>query len=77
MYEKPLLCGIMNDWYGCMEALLQELKGYGFEILDYNRECITVSADDDGDYVQLELVLGGTENTIVVEDFTEVYREEA
>lgn len=77
MYEQSLLCGIMNDWYGCMETLLQELKSYGFEILDYNRECITVSTDDDGDYVQLELVLGGTESTIVVEDFTEVYRKEA
>lgn len=29
------------------------------------------------DYVQIELVLGGTERTIVVEDFEEIYREEA
>lgn len=26
---------------------------------------------------QIELVLGGTERTIVVEDFEEIYREEA
>ena len=36
-----------------------------------------MSCDDDGDYVQIELVLGGTERTIVVEDFEEIYREEA
>ena len=73
MYEQPLLCGIMNDWYGSME----DLKHYGFEVLESNCESITVSCDDDGDYVQIELVLGGTERTIVVEDFEEIYREEA
>lgn len=70
MYEQSLLCGIMNDWYGSMEDLFQDLKHYGFEVLESNR-------DDDGDYVQVELVLGGTERTIVVEDFKEIYREEA
>lgn len=84
MYEQSLLCGIMNDWYGSMEDLFQDLKHYGFEVLESNRESITghresitVSCDDDGDYVQVELVLGGTERTIVVEDFKEIYREEA
>lgn len=76
MYEQSLLCGIMNDWYGSMEDLFQDLKHYGFEVLESNRESITVSCDDDGDYVQVELVLGGTERTIVVEDFKEIYREE-
>lgn len=73
MYEQSLLCGIMNDWYGSME----DLKHYGFEVLESNRESITVSCDDDGDYVQIELALGGTERTIVVEDFEEIYRAEA
>ena len=73
MYEQSLLCGIMNDWYGSMEDLFQDLKHYGFEVLESNRESITVSCDD----VQIELVLGGTERTIVVEDFEEIYREEA
>lgn len=77
MYEQSLLCGIMNDWYGSMEDLFQNLKHYGFEVLESNRESITVSCNDDGDYVQIELVLGGTERTIVVEDFEEIYREEA
>ena len=76
MYEKSLLCGIMNDWYSCMEDLLQDLKSYGFEVLEYNRESITVSCDDADEYVQVRLVLGGTERTIVVEDFEEVYRED-
>ena len=71
MYEQSLLCGIMNDWYGSMEDLFQDLKHYGFEVLESNRESITVSCDDDGDYVQIELALGGTERTIVVEDFEE------
>lgn len=30
MYEQSLLCGIMNDWYGSMEDLFQDLKHYGF-----------------------------------------------
>lgn len=77
MYEQSLLCGIMNDWYGSTEDLFQDLKHYGFEVLESNRESITMSCDDDGDYVQIELVLGGTERTIVVEDFKEIYREEA
>lgn len=76
MYEQSLLCGIMNDWYSCMEDLLQDLKSYGFEVLEYNSESITVSCDDAGEYVQVRLVLGGTERTIVVEDFEEVYRED-
>ena len=75
MYEQSLLCGIMNDWYGSMEDLFQDLKHYGFEILESNRESITVSCDDDGDYVQIELVFGGTERTIVVEDFEEMQEE--
>lgn len=33
MYEQSLLCGIMNDWYGSMEDLFQDLKHYGFEVL--------------------------------------------
>ena len=53
MYEQSLLCGIMNDWYGSMEDLFQDLKHYGFEVLESNRESITVSCDDDGDYVQI------------------------
>lgn len=73
MYEQSLLCGIMNDWYGSMEDLFQDLKHYGFEVLESNRESITVSCDDDGDYVQIELALGGTERTIVVEDFEEKF----
>lgn len=28
MYEQSLLCGIMNDWYGSMEDLFQDLKSW-------------------------------------------------
>ena len=37
MYEQSLLCGIMNDWYGSMEDLFQDLKHYGFEVLESNQ----------------------------------------
>ena len=43
MYEQSLLCGIMNDWYGSMEDLFQDLKHYGFDVLESHRESITVS----------------------------------
>lgn len=42
MYEQSLLCGIMNDWYGSMEDLFQDLKHYGFEVLESNRESLKV-----------------------------------
>ena len=48
MYEQSLLCGIMNDWYGSMEDLFQDLKHYGFEVLESNRESITVSCEPSG-----------------------------
>lgn len=44
MYEQSLLCGIMNDWYGSMEDLFQDLKHYGFEVLESNREASRYSA---------------------------------
>jgi 2-phospho-L-lactate guanylyltransferase (CobY/MobA/RfbA family) len=55
---------------------VDELREQGFEVLSFDRESISVSVDDDGDYVELRLILGGTERTITVEDFEEVYREE-
>lgn len=75
MYEKSLLCGIMNEWYGSMAELHEDLEQYGFEVLVSNSEYVIVTCIDDGDYVQVQLVLGGTERTIIVDDFKEVYRE--
>lgn len=77
MYEKYLLSGIMNDCYGCVEALIQDLKGYGFEVLSHDCESMKLSVGDNGDYVELELTLGGSDDSIIVEDFEEIYREEA
>lgn len=76
MYEKKLLCGFMNGWWAFLDELVDELREQGFEVLSFDRESISVSVDDDGDYVELRLILGGTERTITVEDFEEVYREE-
>lgn len=47
MYEKYLLSGIMNDCYGCVEALIQDLRGYGFEVLSHNCENMKVCIDHD------------------------------
>jgi hypothetical protein len=75
-YEQRLIYNFMDEWWAFLDELVQELREQGFEVLSSNREAITVSVDDDGDYVELRLVLGGTERTITVEDFEEVYREE-
>lgn len=77
MYEKSLLCGIMNDWYGRMEDLVADLEGYGFEVLESNREYMDVLVEEDGEVIEVQLFLGGTERTITVEDFEEIRREEA
>ena len=77
MYEKSLLCGIMNDWYGRMEDLVADLEGYGFEVLESNREYMDVLVEEDGEVIEVQLFLGETERTITVEDFEEIRREEA
>lgn len=65
---------IQNDWYGRIEDLIEEIESAGMEVEESNREYIVASYEDDGEDVQIEFRLGGTETTITVEDVREVYR---
>ena len=46
----------------------------GFDVLEANAECIDVAFEEDGDDVHVVIYLGGTQNTITINGFEEVYR---
>lgn len=65
---------IKNDWYGRLEDLVEEIEEAGMEVEDANSEYITAAYEDDGEDVEIEFMLGGTERTITVESVREIYR---
>jgi len=65
---------IKNNWYSRIEDLIEEIEEAGMDVEEVNAEYITVSYEEDGEDVQVEFFLGGTERTITVEDVKEVYR---
>ena len=69
--------GIMNDWYGSMEDLFQDLKHYGFEVRNPTVKASRYPATMMAIMFRSSWFLVETERTIVVEDFEEIYREEA
>lgn len=78
MIEKKLE-GLMNDFWTTLEEVVADVYNAIYpdiecDILDANREYIVVGYEDDGEDVQVEIRLGGTERTITVESFEEVYR---
>lgn len=62
---------VAQDWYGRIEDIVREFKmdGYeaDFEVVEVNREYITVATEEDDEDVEYQLVLGGTERTITIE----------
>ena len=69
MFEK--LTAIENDWYGRLDDICEELEEMGFEVLDCNREYITVGYEEDGRDAEALIRLGGTERTITIEGIRE------
>ena len=53
----------LDDWYGRLNDIIEDLEEHGFEVLTSNAEWIDVSKDDK-EYV---LKLGGTERTITID----------
>ena len=53
----------LDDWYGRLNDIVEDLQEHGFEVLTSNAEWIDVSKDDK-EYV---LKLGGTERTITID----------
>lgn len=60
-----------NFWTN-VHDLVDEIEELGFEIDDYNREYIVVSTDEDDEDNSFELLLGGTERTIIIKLIKEI-----
>lgn len=54
------------SWFGRMEDLTEELEDMGLEVLEANYEYVVVGYEEDGDYIQFILRLGGTARTIII-----------
>lgn len=53
----------LDDWYGRLDDIIEDLKNNGFDVLNATNEFIDVSDENDKEYV---LKLGGTERTITI-----------
>ena len=53
----------LDDWYGRLDDIIDDLKNNGFAVLNATNEFIDVSDENDKEYV---LKLGGTEKTITI-----------
>ena len=53
----------LDDWYGRLDDIIEDLKNNGFAVLNATNEFIDVSDENDKEYV---LKLGGTERTITI-----------
>lgn len=70
-----------RGWYSRLEDLEEDLTEAGFEVLEMNREYVVVSYVDTDEWVsendedvQVQIKLGGTENTITIDEYEEIYR---
>ena len=64
----------LDSWYGRLSDITEELTEMGFEVVDANAEYIDVAFEEDGDDVHVAIRLGGTQNTITINGYEEVYR---
>ena len=64
----------LDSWYGRLSDITEELTEMGFDVLEANAECIDVAFEEDGDDVHVAIYLGGTEHTITINGYEEVYR---
>ena len=53
----------LDDWYGRLDDIIEDLNNNGFTVLNATNEFIDVSDENDKEYV---LKLGGTEKTITI-----------
>lgn len=64
----------LDSWYGRLSDITEELTDMGFDVLEANAEYIEVAFEEDGDDVHVAIRLGGTQNTITISGYEEVYR---
>ena len=63
----------LDSWYGRLSDITEELTEMGFDVVDANAEYIDVAFEEDGDDVHVAIRLGGTQNTITINGYEEVY----
>ena len=68
MFEA--LKNLENSWYGRLEDIVEELEDLGIDTdcCYISREFIGVSFEEDGEDVEVDIRLGGTERTITIDD---------
>ena len=71
---KEMLNSYEGKFYTRLSDLTAELEADGYEVLEATAEVIVVGYEDDGEDVQAELRLTGTESTIAVRMTREIYR---
>lgn len=65
------LNGLINDWWGKLEELVEEVEDMGYEVLDQNREYIVCEEKGNDNDAQYIIKLAGTERTIKVDSIEE------
>lgn len=75
MMEK--LENLNGEFFTRLDDLTNSLEEEGFGILEANREYVVVDYHDEDtdEYVQVQLHIGGTERTMIVESYEEVCRD--
>ena len=73
---KQAVAALQKEGTGISLVLLDYVMPQmnGFDVLEANAECIDVAFEEDGDDVHVVIYLGGTQNTITINGFEEVYR---
>lgn len=61
-------------WFSRLEELEESFTAAGFDVLEVNSEYVVVAYEDDDEDVEVQIKLAGTESTIVIDSYEEVYR---
>lgn len=74
MDVKEILDNI--SWHSRLSEMVEKIEDSGLEVLEANGEFIVVAYEDEetDEDVQVEIKLGGTETTILIDSFKEIYR---
>lgn len=62
------------SWFAGLAELEEAFTEAGFDVLEANSEYVVVAYEDDDEDVQVQVRLSGTESTIVIDSYEEVYR---
>lgn len=61
-------------WFSRRSELEDALTNAGFEVLESNEEYVVIGYEDEDEDVQVQIKLGGTARTIVIDSYEEIQR---